>query len=321
MSVENLTSLCDGKQLLSMGQDPTGAGNCRSPRKQTTPSGPAILCYRLILRLSRKKDEHGKPRGYAFAFCAWYAKALNRTVRTIYNYIAELRRCGWIETDEHAGIRLLIRPLLLCVPPRSASTPTPRKPFSKPPISGVDAREVSGVSSISSVTTGRQQTQRQRRPKTESVPDPMTAVVVDEDIKPEEEPVIAAMTDEAENLAVTKARELVRRYGESVCRRHLEALKRERARKFVPSPAGWLICAIRGGYKYATGTAAGHTGQSSRPQSHSSPPPPDEPVQPVVSSPVRGFGGPGAVRVNPSGSALLEALKAGKRPVGVPGGT
>ncbi|MBC7806037.1 MAG: hypothetical protein H7145_07785 [Akkermansiaceae bacterium] len=109
------------------------------------PSGPAIVFYRLVCRLARKPDpETGQPRGYAFAFCKWYAAQFGRTLRTVYEWIRQLRDAGWIETQLDEGVRVFIRPLLPVAPPRVIHTPRPKASFTKPEIAGVKAGAVAG---------------------------------------------------------------------------------------------------------------------------------------------------------------------------------
>ncbi|MBC8139216.1 MAG: hypothetical protein H8F28_25360 [Fibrella sp.] len=110
------------------------------------PSGPAILFYRLVCRLAKKTDpETGQPRGYAFAFCKWYAAQFGRTLRTVYEWIRQLRDAGWIETQLDEGVRVFIRPLLSAVPARAADSPRPKTPFTLPEIAGVDAGVIAGA--------------------------------------------------------------------------------------------------------------------------------------------------------------------------------
>ncbi len=146
---------------------PDNAAVTTPPRKPAVrvPCGPAVIFYRLVCRLACKEDPlTGEPRGYAFAFCKWYAAQSGRSVRTVYEWVRQLREAGWIETQLDEGVRLLIRPLMPVAPPRFAASPRPKTPFTRPLLADAGADGNGGAASGAVAGDGTRVTSNRRSP-------------------------------------------------------------------------------------------------------------------------------------------------------------
>jgi hypothetical protein len=154
------------------------------------------------------------------ASTGYFARKQKVTERTIYRWLAVLRRLGYIQTEQQLGVERRITPVL------EAPPAPPKRHKQSPKMSGVCQGSVSGVSS--SIASDALDA---------STPDPEA---------------VAALR--AEGVPQPLADQVAARHGRQAVKNAVSAYRQ--TVKNVRNPVGWLVRAVEQRYQPVPGTAS-----------------------------------------------------------------